>query len=99
MLLIDCPYCGTRDEVEFHCGGEAHIARPQHPAELDDNEWGNYLFMRTNPKGLQYERWCHSHGCRRWFNVCRDTVSHKILAVYHMGEAAPEIAEAEGGRS
>ena len=28
MLLIPCPWCGERDETEFRCGGEAHIARP-----------------------------------------------------------------------
>ena len=28
MLIITCPFCGPRDEVEFACGGEAHIARP-----------------------------------------------------------------------
>ncbi|MFT9198192.1 sarcosine oxidase subunit delta, partial [Gluconobacter oxydans] len=25
MLLIRCPYCGERAEVEFSNGGEAHI--------------------------------------------------------------------------
>ncbi|MEB0164296.1 sarcosine oxidase subunit delta, partial [Glaciimonas sp. CA11.2] len=28
MLLITCPWCGPRAESEFHCGGEADIARP-----------------------------------------------------------------------
>ena len=28
MLLIDCPYCGKRPELEFAYGGQAHIARP-----------------------------------------------------------------------
>ena len=28
MLIITCPFCGPRDEVEFACGGEAHITRP-----------------------------------------------------------------------
>ena len=31
MLLIPCPWCGPRDEIEFHYGGEAHIARPADP--------------------------------------------------------------------
>ena len=25
MLLIDCPHCGPRNEVEFRYGGEAHV--------------------------------------------------------------------------
>jgi heterotetrameric sarcosine oxidase delta subunit len=86
MLLIDCPWCGPRDEIEFHCGGEAHIARPADPDALTDEAWADYLFMRTNPKGWLRERWVHSQGCRRWFNLVRSTVTHEIVAVYRIGE-------------
>ena len=89
MLLIECPWCGPRNEDEFSFGGEAHIARPTVPESESDVEWANYLFMRTNRKGLHYERWVHAHGCRRWFNVARDTVTHEIRAVYRMGERPP----------
>ena len=34
MLLITCPYCGPRPEIEFRCGGEAHIARPADPEDF-----------------------------------------------------------------
>ena len=27
----------------------------------------NILFMRKNIKGVQFERWNHAHGCRKWF--------------------------------
>ena len=27
MILINCPYCGERDQSEFSNGGEAHVAR------------------------------------------------------------------------
>ena len=90
MLLIDCPYCGPRDEHEFSCGGEAHIARPLEPDALSDEQWADYLFMRSNPKGVHLERWCHVHGCRRWFNVRRDTVTHAITAVYGATEPPPQ---------
>ena len=89
MLSIPCPWCGERDESEFTCGGEAHIARPPDPDALDDDAWADYLFMRTNPKGAHRERWCHGHGCGRWFNVERDTVTHEIVSVYRMGEPPP----------
>jgi len=88
VLRINCPHCGPRDEIEFSCGGEAHIARPKEADKLSDAEWADYLYMRTNPKGVLAERWCHNAGCRRWFNVERDTVSHEILRVYAMGESA-----------
>ncbi|MEX6505063.1 sarcosine oxidase subunit delta [Jiella sp. M17.18] len=92
MLLIRCPYCGDRPEVEFHCGGEAHIARPGAPAEMDDKAWAEFLYYRTNPKGIQAERWLHGHGCGRWFNVRRDTITDRIEATYEMGTPAPEAS-------
>jgi heterotetrameric sarcosine oxidase delta subunit len=88
MLLIRCPWCGPRDEQDLSYGGEAHIARPRNPDKLSDDEWADYLFMRNNPKGEHLERWV-CNGCRRWFNVRRDTVSHEITAVYEMGEKPP----------
>lgn len=82
MLLIECPWCGPREEPEFHYGGQAHVAYPARPADLSDEEWARYLFFRDNPKGPFAERWAHSAGCRRWFDVVRDTVSNDILAVH-----------------
>jgi len=90
VLLITCPNCGLRPEIEFRCGGEAHIARPLDPTKVDDAAWADFLFHRTNPKGLIAERWLHAHGCRRWFNALRDTVSDRILATYAMGERRPD---------
>ena len=56
MFIINCPYCGERDQSEFKAGGEAHIERPKQPTELSDDQWAEYLFMRKNIKGVQYER-------------------------------------------
>lgn len=92
MLRIDCPWCGAREEIEFHCGGQAHIVRPADPAALDDAGWAEYLFMRDNNKGVFAERWVHSAGCRRWFNVLRNTVTHDIVAVYRLDESRPAEA-------
>ncbi len=91
MLLIPCPYCGLRSETEFSNGGEAHIARPENPEALSDAEWAEFVFLRDNPKGVLLERWNHAQGCRRWFNVARDTVTYEILAVYPMGSAPPAL--------
>ena len=49
MLKINCPFCGNRDETEFSCGGEAHIARPIADNKLTDTAFSEYLFMRDNP--------------------------------------------------
>ncbi|MBC3841307.1 sarcosine oxidase subunit delta [Streptacidiphilus sp. 4-A2] len=91
MLLIACPWCGEREELEFHYGGQAHVAHPAEPEGLSDSQWGEYLFVRDNPKGPFAERWSHSAGCRRWFNVVRHTVTHEILAVYPAGQPKPVI--------
>ena len=93
MLLIYCPYCEMdRPEIEFRHGGEAHIARPLDPSSLSDAEWAEFLFMRSNPKGLHAERWRHIHGCGRFFNSVRDTVSDRILVTYKAGEPRPSVA-------
>ncbi|MHC5653809.1 sarcosine oxidase subunit delta [Stappia sp.] len=92
MLLIPCPYCGVdRPEIEFHCAGEAHVARPGDPSALTDEQWAEFLYMRSNPKGLHAERWRHLHGCGRFFNAVRDTVSDRFLAIYKAGEPRPDM--------
>ena len=93
MLLIACPCCGPRPENEFRYGGEAHIARPSSSSDLDDAAWAEFLYFRSNPKGLHAERWRHIHGCARFFNCLRDTVSDKIVATYKVGEPRPEVGE------
>ncbi len=93
MLLIDCPYCGKRPELEFTHGGQAHIARAQNPSELSAQEWTDFLYMRLNIKGVHAERWRHTHGCGRFFNALRDTTTDHFLATYKAGEPRPVIGE------
>ena len=38
MFVINCPYCGEREQSEFKAGGEAHIVRPKQPTELSDDD-------------------------------------------------------------
>jgi len=97
MLLIDCPWCGRREQQEFTCHGQAHIVRPENPDRLSDELWGDYVFFRDNPKGIHYERWVHAHGCRRWFNAMRNTVTDEFLATYRPGEPIPESGRGIGG--
>ncbi len=90
MLVIDCPYCGTRNEIEFSHAGEAHLSRK--PDEPSDDVWGAYLYGRSNPKGVHAERWRHTHGCGQFFNALRDTTTDRFLAVYKVGEPRPDLA-------
>jgi sarcosine oxidase, subunit delta len=90
MLEINCPFCGPRAESEFSYGGQAHIARPTQPDQISDEDWGKYLYHRLNTKGSHLEQWVHTYGCRRWFNVERDTVSYNITRVYRVSDPKPE---------
>jgi sarcosine oxidase subunit delta len=99
MLLIRCPYCEMeRPETEFRHGGEAHIARPVDPMAASDEEWAAFLYLRSNARGLHAERWRHSHGCGRFFNCVRDTVSDKIAVTYKAGAPRPDVTAATGMR-
>jgi sarcosine oxidase subunit alpha len=89
VLLIPCPWCGPRDDVEFHYGGQAHLDYPVDPDSLSDEAWADYLFMRDNPRGDFAERWCHTAGCRRWFNAVRNTSTYEIRVTSRIGEAPP----------
>jgi sarcosine oxidase subunit delta len=87
MIIIRCPYCEERrTEEELTYGGEADIARAVEPKDLSDQQWTDYLFMRSNPKGLLAEQWCCAFGCGQWFKVWRETVTHEIHAVLRFDE-------------
>lgn len=89
MLIIACPICGPRPEPEFTYGGEAHIARPPDPAAIDDQQWADFLYARTNPRGAHAERWRHTHGCGRFFNAVRDTLTDQFAVTYPAGTPRP----------
>ena len=56
MFIINCPYCGERDQSEFSSGGEAHIIRPKQPAELSDDEWADFEIMDQRVGNSAYSR-------------------------------------------
>ncbi len=91
MLLIHCPYCEEdRPELEFRHAGEAHIARPAADGE-PGRAVAEALYLRTNNRGVVFERWRHIHGCGRFFNAARHSVSDKFLAVYETGAPKPDL--------
>jgi sarcosine oxidase, subunit delta len=101
MLRIPCPYCGSlRDEDEFTFGGPYLRVRPSTPEHLSDDEWSDYLFNRENARGASLERWRHTFGCRQWFGIERDTVSHALLKIFTFDEvprSGPYALSQEGG--
>ena len=98
MLLIHCPYCEEeRPELEFRHAGEAHIVRSADMAGLSDEDFEKFFFIRSNPKGVTFERWRHVHGCARFFNAARDTVTDKFLTTYKAGEPKPDVSKIASG--
>jgi methylglutamate dehydrogenase subunit B len=87
MLLIPCPWCGPRNQLEFTYGGDATVKRPSADAPMET--WLEFVYLRDNPRGPHEELWQHSAGCRQWFKVRRDTRTHDILASGHVDEALP----------
>lgn len=87
MLLIPCPWCGARAEIEFRYAGEAHRTRA--PDGTTDAQWADYLYARVNRRGLHAERWRHVHGCGQFFNLQRDTATDRIVASYPIGAGPP----------
>ena len=99
MLLIPCPCCGPRNQIEFTYGGDATLVRPA--PDAPETAWADYVYLRDNPCGPHDELWFHGAGCRCWFKVRRDTRTHDILASVPAGEPFPAGASsaANGGRA
>jgi len=77
VLLIPCPWCGPRAQVEFTYGGDASLVRPSPDAPME--AWVDFVYRRENPAGPHDELWHHSAGCRQWLRVQRDTRTHAIV--------------------
>ena len=89
MLLIPCPHCGERAQVEFAYRGDATRQRP--PEGAPDEAWYEYVFLRDNPRGPHREWWLHHGGCGQWIRVTRDTATHEVLG------AEPAVVAPEDG--
>lgn len=87
MLLIKCPYCNeVRHEEEYAYLDEAFIFRPENMDAITDQELSDYLYNRSNPRGIIFEQWQHTVGCRKIFIVKRDTTNNKIYESYKLNE-------------
>jgi heterotetrameric sarcosine oxidase delta subunit len=89
MLRIPCPWCGLRDESEFHYRGDASHRRPSAEAGLD--AFNAYVYQRDNLRDWHTEWWLHVAGCRRLLKVVRHTLTHEIRSV--VSAADPGSAE------
>jgi len=85
MILIPCPHCGPRAQLEFTYGGDATVSRPDAGAASAE-QWLDHIYLRDNPRGPHLEWWQHSGGCRAWITVRRDTASHEVMGAWAPGE-------------
>jgi sarcosine oxidase, subunit delta len=86
MQIFPCPFCGPRDEIEFHYVGEPK-ARPEPAGSVSDAEWSEYLWFNDNPKGHAREIWLHLT-CMEIFALTRDTAVNATVS----GEAVTRPA-------
>ena len=96
MLLITCPWCGPRAQIEFTCGGDASVVRPADPDAVSADEWLDHVYLRDNPRGPHDEWWQHTAGCRSWIKVRRDTWTHRMIG---SGPPGADLAGDESGVS
>lgn len=88
MQQFPCPFCGLRDEREFHFAGEAGKNRPDTTKEISDADWADYLFFCVNAQGRSREIWVHTT-CQEYFIMERDTVTMEVIETETLhGEAA-----------
>ena len=81
MLLLTCPNCGPRNAAEFRHGGEVH-ARPAPAADVPEDAWVDFLYMKRNVAGQQSEWWYHRLGCGLWFLADRHNTTNEVLRTY-----------------
>ena len=86
MLDIKCPHCGNRSQKEFAYGGDGSVKRPELSQNVSDEKWNEFLYLRKSPRGKHIELWHHVAGCRQWFKVQRNTVTHEIFQTTKMNE-------------
>ena len=88
MLIIDCPWCGSRAQTEFTYEGDATVERPDNG---DEKAFFEYVYIRDNPSGWLDEMWQHTSGCRRFLKVRRHVTTHEIAGSAKPGDALPEV--------
>ncbi|MCV6591502.1 MAG: sarcosine oxidase subunit delta [Silicimonas sp.] len=87
MQRFPCPFCGLRDEREFHFVGELGKTRPDTSGPVSDEDWAHYLHMHRNEKGCVREVWMHTT-CAELFAMERDSVTMEVLGTTQLRKDA-----------
>ncbi|WP_272006522.1 sarcosine oxidase subunit delta [Roseovarius sp. ZX-A-9] len=87
MQIFPCPFCGPRNETEFHFAGELGKVRPATDEKIAAQDWATYLYAQRNDKGLVREVWIHLT-CSELFVMERDSETMKVLGSRSLREDA-----------
>ena len=69
------------------------LSAPKTPAAKPMSNGKSSCSSAKTPRGPHYERWRHIHGCGRFFNALRDTVSDRFYTTYKAGEPRPDLSD------
>ncbi len=86
MQHFPCPFCGVRDETEFHFVVEAGKPRPEPAKDVSDDQWATYLHLGKAHRGKAKEIWLHQT-CGLYFLMNRNTVTREIISSEYLPEA------------
>lgn len=89
MQQFPCPFCGLRDETEFHFAAEAGKPRPEPAEHVSADRWAAYLYLSAAPKGPAHEIWVH-RSCGEFFLMTRNTETRAVLATQALPGRAGE---------
>ncbi|WP_367181379.1 sarcosine oxidase subunit delta [uncultured Roseovarius sp.] len=78
MQIFICPFCGPRDEREFHFEREAGKIRPDTTKLVSDIGWSDYLNEQRNTKGAVREVWSHLP-CHELFVMERNSLTMDVI--------------------
>lgn len=98
MQIFPCPFCGPRNESEFHLVGEAgkirpHTSRAEGNEEIQAGAWSTYLYTQRNDHGHAREIWMHLP-CQEVFLLERDSVTMAVLGARSFRENQTQEIEA-----
>jgi len=87
MQHFPCPFCGLRNEREFHFAAEAGKLRPDTTGEVSADDWSSYQYDQRNEKGVTREVWLHLP-CSEMFILERDSVTMEVLGTQSLRKDA-----------